>query len=178
MSLHRSKFRTPYRPIGELKKAKDYNNRIQILNDHPHNRNPANFRAHERNRSESSLWLENNSILQEELHGRYSSLCNIQDEISRVAIADSELSGYQAAKFQGEVLHMKQENNKIASELQAGLSLVKRLKVEVDKTLEDLDQTFGVGTQSRIKHSSSSRNRIPLRSFLFGAKLKKPRQSL
>ncbi|KAI9107567.1 hypothetical protein K1719_021604 [Acacia pycnantha] len=106
------------------------------------------FRHMREIRAELSLWLENNSILQEELHGRYSSLCNIQDEISRVAIADSELSGYQAAKFQ------------------------------VDKTLEDLDQTFGVGTQSRIKHSSSSRNRIPLRSFLFGAKLKKPRQSL
>ncbi|KAI9106900.1 hypothetical protein K1719_022428 [Acacia pycnantha] len=164
---------------AELKKAKDYNNRNSNSKQSSLQSEVRPIFRHMREiRAELSLWLENNSILQEELHGRYSSLCNIQDEISRVAIADSELSGYQAAKFQGEVLHMKQENNKIASELQAGLSLVKRLKVEVDKTLEDLDQTFEVGTQPWIKHSSSSRNRIPLRSFLFGAKLKKPRQSL
>ncbi|KAI9107458.1 hypothetical protein K1719_021495 [Acacia pycnantha] len=180
-SLHQiQKFQNSIQDLqAELKKAKDYNNR------NSNSKQPSSqseiwpiFRHMREIRAELSLWLENNSILQEELHGRYSSLCNIQDKISRVAIVDSELSGYQAAKFQGEVLHLKQENNKIASELQAGLSLVKRLKVEVDKTLEDLDQTFEVGTQPRIKHSSSSRNRIPLRSFLFEAKLKKPRQSL
>ncbi|KAK4276894.1 hypothetical protein QN277_014991 [Acacia crassicarpa] len=180
-SLHQiQKFQNSIQDLqAELKKAKDYNNR-NSNSKQPSLQSEIRpiFRHMREIRAELSLWLENNSILQEELHGRYSSLCNIQDEISRMAIADSELSGYQAAKFQGEVLHMKQENNKIASELQAGLSLVKRLKVEVDKTLEDLDHTFEVGTQPGIKHSSASRNRIPLRSFLFGAKLKKPKQSL
>ncbi|XP_028777731.1 protein NETWORKED 2A [Neltuma alba] len=164
---------------AELEKVKDHNNR-NSNSKQPSLQSEIRpiFRHLREIRTELSLWLENNSALQDELHGRYSSLCNIQEEISRAAIADSELSGYQAAKFQGEVLHMKQENNKVASELQAGLSLVKRLKVEVDKTLEETDQAFEVSTDPPIKQSSSSRNRIPLRSFLFGTKLKKQRQSI
>lgn len=138
------------------------------------------FRHMSEIKTELSLWLQHNSVFQDELHGRYSSLCNLQDELSRAAIADSELSGYQAAKFQGEILNMKQENNKVASELQAGLSLVKRLKEEVNKTLEELDQVFEVSVRAPIKHSSSSsgRIRIPLRSFLFGAKLRRQKQSI
>lgn len=136
-------------------------------------------------RTELSLWLEHNSVLQDELQGRYSSLCNIQDEIARagnaesVAVVGSDnkaeiISGYQAAKFQGEILNMKQENSKVASELQAGLSLVKGMKNDVEKTLDELDQAIGI---SSVHSSSSKRNtnraRIPLRSFLFGVKLKR-----
>ncbi|XP_054796329.1 protein NETWORKED 2A-like [Prosopis cineraria] len=180
-SLHQiQKFQNSIQDLqAELEKVKDHNNK-NSNSKQPSSQSEIRpiFRHMREIRTELSLWLENNSALQDELHGRYSSLCNIQDEISRAAIADSELSRYQAAKFQGEVLHMKQENNKVASELQAGLSLVKRLKVEVDKTLEEVDQAFEVSTHSPIKQSSSSRNRIPLRSFLFGAKIKKQRQSL
>lgn len=166
---------------GELEKIKDYTNR----EGHSSSKSlsmQSEIRPicrHLREiKTELSLWLENNSVLQDELHGRYSSLCNIQDEISRVAIVDSELSGYQAAKFQGEILNMKQENNKVASELQAGLSLVKRLKSEVEKTLDELDQELEVSNRPpTIKHSSSSRIRIPLRSLLFGAKSKKHKHS-
>ncbi|KAF2311737.1 hypothetical protein GH714_026461 [Hevea brasiliensis] len=74
--------------------------------------------------TELTLWLETNSVFKEELHGRYASLCSIQEELSRVMSETSkaeepELSVYQAAKFQGEILNMKQENKKVAGELQA-----------------------------------------------------------
>lgn len=135
-------------------------------------------------RTELSLWLEHNAILQDESRGRDSSLDNIQDEVSRATaegVSDteqsSELSGYQAAKFHGEILNMKQENNKIATELQAGLGLVKGMKNEVEKTLAELDQAYGISKNPTLK-PSGSRIRVPLRSFLFGVKLKKQKQSI
>ncbi|TKY74435.1 NETWORKED 2A [Spatholobus suberectus] len=133
-------------------------------------------------RTELSLWLEYNEVLQEELQGRHPSLCTFQDEIARAANPNcasnmAELSGYQAAKFQGEVLNMKQENNKVSSELQAGLTFVKGLKGQVEKMLEELSQEIGVNNHDHMKHSTS-RVRIPLKSFLFGIKLKKQRQSV
>ncbi|PNY04879.1 kinase interacting (KIP1-like) protein [Trifolium pratense] len=136
-------------------------------------------------RTELSLWLEHNAVLQDELQGRYSSLCNIQDEIARAAVKNAQpngekvgeiISGYQAAKFQGEILNMKQENSKVASELQAGLSLVKGMKIDVDKTLDELDQDIGISSvhsDTTKKSTSSKGTRIPLRSFLFGVKLKR-----
>ncbi|KAK2430066.1 protein NETWORKED 2A [Trifolium repens] len=136
-------------------------------------------------RTELSLWLEHNAVLQDELQGRYSSLCNIQDEIARAgnnaqpnAEKNAEIiSGYQAAKFQGEILNMKQENSKVASELQAGLSLVKGMKIDVEKTLDELDQDIGISSvhSDRTKKNTSKGTRIPLRSFLFGVKLKRQR---
>lgn len=135
-------------------------------------------------RTELSLWLEHNAVLQDELRGRDSSLNNIQDEISRASKSkeDSDtdgsgLSKYQAAKFQGEILNMKQENDRLSGELQAGLGHVKGLKDEVEKTLAGLDHEFGINNHPPLKHSGS-RMRIPLRSFLFGVKLKKQRQSI
>lgn len=136
--------------------------------------------------TEMSLWLEHNAVLKDELQGRFTSLCNIQDEISRVSSASSEsekikLSEYQAAKFQGEVLNMKQENNKVADELKVGLNRVKGLKVEVEKTLVKLNEELGISV-AKVDHSPSKhptqRPRIPLRSFLFGVKLKRQKQSL
>ncbi|CAK7347264.1 unnamed protein product [Dovyalis caffra] len=126
--------------------------------------------------TELTLWLENNSVMKDEMHARYASLCNIQDELSRVSnptskAEEAELSEYQAAKFQGEILNMKQESNKVADELQAGLDRVRGLKVEVERILTKLDEELGI---SASKHRSSSHKaRIPLRSFLFGVKLKK-----
>ncbi|KAF7817034.1 protein NETWORKED 2A-like [Senna tora] len=133
-------------------------------------------------RTELSLWLEHNAVLRDELRGRDSSLRNIQDEISKAYSRDSEtdksgLSEYQAAKFQGEILNMKQENKKVAGELQTGLGHVRGLKNEVEKTLAELDHAFGINAQPQLKHSGS-RMRIPLRSFLFGVKLKKQKQSI
>ncbi|PON49777.1 Protein Networked (NET), actin-binding (NAB) domain containing protein [Parasponia andersonii] len=136
--------------------------------------------------TEMSLWLEHNAVLKDELQGRFSSLCNIQDEISRVSGAGSEaenagLSEYQAAKFQGEVLNMKQENNKVADELKVGLNRVKGFKVEVEKSLAKLNEELGISAtkndHSPIKHHPP-RPRIPLRSFLFGVKLKRQKPSI
>ncbi|XP_006576060.1 protein NETWORKED 2A [Glycine max] len=134
-------------------------------------------------RTELSLWVEHNAVLHDELQGRYASLSNIQDEIARAGNTESGadtaelISKYQVAKFQGEILNMKQENSKVASELQAGLTLVKGMKTDVEKTLDELDEAIGVNSgvpknNGEMNHSTS-RARIPLRSFLFGVKLKK-----
>ncbi|XP_021642744.2 protein NETWORKED 2A [Hevea brasiliensis] len=124
--------------------------------------------------TELTLWLETNSVFKEELHGRYASLCSIQEELSRVMSETSkaeepELSVYQAAKFQGEILNMKQENKKVAGELQAGVDRVIGLKDEVEKTLSKMDDELGFSESKQ----RSIRSRIPLRSFLFGVKLKR-----
>lgn len=133
-------------------------------------------------RTELSLWLEHNEVLQDDLQARHPSLCNLQDEIASAAnpVTPSkrvELSEYQAAKFQGEVLNMKQESNKVSSELQEGLSYVKGLKIEVEKILDELSQIMGVNNPDHMKQSSS-RAKLPLKSFLFGIKLKKQKQSM
>lgn len=134
--------------------------------------------------TELSLWLEHSAVLKDELCNRFSSLCDIQSDISRItdegsAEEKTELSDYQAAKFQGEVLNMKQENRKIADELQVGQGRVRVLQVQVEKALERLDQEFGISAGKSIQQSKSlSRTRIPLRSFLFGVKLKRQKPSL
>ncbi|XP_010544064.1 PREDICTED: protein NETWORKED 2A-like [Tarenaya hassleriana] len=137
-------------------------------------------------RTELQLWLENSAVLRDELQGRYASLCNIQDEISRVTssgsgkASDAEISGYQAAKFHGEILNMKQENRKVSSEMQTGLDRVKTLKNDVERVLSTMEEDLGFSrandTRMQNKSSSTGRPRIPLRSFLFGVKLKKHKQ--
>ncbi|KAL0693641.1 hypothetical protein Bca4012_060821 [Brassica carinata] len=136
-------------------------------------------------RTELQLWLENSAVLKDELQGRYTSLANIQEEVARVTshsgggkVSDSEISGYQAAKFHGEILNMKQENKRVSSQLQSGLDRVRTLKTDVEKILSKLEEDIGISsaTEARTtpsKSSSSGRTRIPLRSFLFGVKLKK-----
>ncbi|CAN8241240.1 unnamed protein product [Cochlearia groenlandica] len=139
-------------------------------------------------RTELQLWLENSAVLKDELQGRYASLANIQEEIARVTsqsggskVSDSEISGYQAAKFHGEILNMKQENKRVSTELQSGLDRVRALKAEAERILSKLEEDLGISnaTEARTapsRSSSSGRPRIPLRSFLFGVKLKKHRQ--
>ncbi|EOY15454.1 Kinase interacting family protein, putative [Theobroma cacao] len=133
-------------------------------------------------KTELTLWLENNAVLKDEVQGRYSSLCNIQEEIARVTNAsghagETELSGYQAAKFQGEVLNMKQENNKVADELKAGFDRVRQLKLEVEKVMANLERELGLSASTAQNPvSRTGKPRIPLRSFLFGIKLKNKRQ--
>ncbi|KAK7282896.1 hypothetical protein RIF29_12005 [Crotalaria pallida] len=170
---------------AELRKIKD-NKKSEGNSSSLRSELKAIFRHLREIRTELALWLEHNAILQDELQGRHPSLCSLQDEIARAANPDSasekaKLSGYQAAKFQGEVLYMKQENNKVSSELQAGISLVKGLKIEVEKLLEELSRAIGVNNQGsghdHTMKQSTTRHKMPLRSFLFGIKLKKQRQS-
>ncbi|GAB2302832.1 hypothetical protein Dimus_036827 [Dionaea muscipula] len=130
--------------------------------------------------TELTLWLEHSSVFQEELRSRFSSLDCIQEEITQAGKDEaSELNDFQAAKFQGEVLNMKQENSKVAEELLAGIHRVKMLKVEIEKALTKLDKEFAL-SESKSRQGSSksviSKPRIPLHSFLFGIKLKKQKQ--
>ncbi|KAJ6405076.1 hypothetical protein OIU84_013116 [Salix udensis] len=104
--------------------------------------------------TELTLWLENNSVMKDEMHSRFASLCNIHDELLRVSNPSSkeeeaELSEYQAAKFQGEILNMKQESNKVADELQTGLDRVRGLKVEVERLLTRLDEELGISASKK-----------------------------
>ncbi|URE03630.1 KIP1-like protein [Musa troglodytarum] len=132
--------------------------------------------------TELQVWLEKNALLNGELKCRFSSLCSIQDEISRV-LKESEseevhLTPYQAAKFQGEVFSMQLENNKVAKELQAGLDHVRGLQMEVSRTLSKLNENFKLsGSRNHQQHNQFRQlitKTIPLRAFLFGTKPKKP----
>nr|GMC54372.1 protein NETWORKED 2A [Ipomoea batatas] len=128
--------------------------------------------------SELTLWLETNAVHKDDLQNRLSSLSNIEDEITMLSKEgpegeEPELGTYQAAKFQGEIQNMKQENKKVASQLEAGVELVHKLQDDINKTITKLDEEFGFR-----KDNSSSRSRIPLRSFLFGVKTKKQKPSI
>ncbi|XP_072954658.1 protein NETWORKED 2A-like [Typha angustifolia] len=129
--------------------------------------------------TELQVWLEKNVILKQELERRFSSMCSIQEEISNVSkMSESEVqfTPYQAAKFQGEVLNMQQENNKVAKELEAGLDHVRGLQMEVGKALK-LHEKFELsGSRGQHHHFRylSTKTRVPLRTFLFGTKPKKP----
>ncbi|KAI4339770.1 hypothetical protein MLD38_024677 [Melastoma candidum] len=134
--------------------------------------------------TELRMWLEHHSVLKEEQQNRSISLLRIQDDILRLSEPKqgevAALSEYQAAKFHGEVTNMEQENNKVAYQLQAGLDRVKKLQGEIERSLSSLDERMvGSGFRSgRFLSSggSSSRQKLPLRSFLFGVKLKKHKQ--
>ncbi|KAI3856013.1 hypothetical protein MKW92_034772 [Papaver armeniacum] len=138
--------------------------------------------------TELTVWLEKSTLLKDELQCRFSSLCDIQEEISKVlkmgssktTSDDVELTSVQAAKFQGEVLNMKQENNKVADELQAGLDHVNSLQLDIEKTLAKLNDEykFSGSSKSASGKQSSGKPRIPLRSFLFGSKPAKKKPSI
>ncbi|MBA0590668.1 hypothetical protein Gorai_019364, partial [Gossypium raimondii] len=136
---------------------------------------------------EVTLWVENSASLKEELKKRFSSLCEIQEEITKALKASAEdddfsFTSYQAVKFQGEILNMKQENNKVADELQAGYNRVTALQIEIERNLAKLSDDWGLSGskshQSSEPQQSHSRSGVPLRSFIFGAKLKKQKASI
>lgn len=89
---------------------------------------------------------------------------------------DVLLTPYEAAKFQGEVMNMKQENTKAVDELQLGQNQVRKLQAEIEDHLSKSFEKFEpFPPGSPYVHSDSpSRTRVPLRVFLFGAKPKKP----
>ena len=53
---------------------------------------------------------------------------------------------------------------------------MKKRKGDVEKMLDEHSQEIGLNNHGQMKHSTS-RNKVPLKSFLFGIKLKKQRQS-
>ncbi|PIN19264.1 hypothetical protein CDL12_08062 [Handroanthus impetiginosus] len=130
--------------------------------------------------TELSVWLEQSVSLKDELKGRFASLCSIQEEITKAlkeGVEEDEIkfSSHQAAKFQGEILNMKQENNKVREELQAGLDHVRILQLEIEKTLRKLNEEFSISSEQT---DTFSRPRVPLRSFIFGTKPKKQKNSI
>ncbi|OAY35737.1 protein NETWORKED 2A [Manihot esculenta] len=137
--------------------------------------------------TELAVWIEKGVLLKDELKSRFSSLCDIQEEITAALKESAEdddfkFTSYQAAKFRGEVLNMKQENNKVADELQAGLDHVTTLQLEVENTLAKLNEEFNLGESKNhqnieLEHSDS-RAGVPLRSFIFGNKPKKQKHSI
>ncbi|RLM99751.1 hypothetical protein C2845_PM06G08640 [Panicum miliaceum] len=130
---------------------------------------------------ELQVWLEQNAMFKGELQYKFDSLCDIQAEIEGAMEMDADIedgarfTSYQVAKFQGEILNMKQENNKVADELQAGLDHVKRLQTEIEKVLAKiLKSTSLYGPKSSSTwRNAPSKSRVPLRMFLFPAKKKK-----
>ncbi|XP_068653529.1 protein NETWORKED 2A-like [Aristolochia californica] len=143
-------------------------------------------------RAEMSGWLSQNAMLKEELRLKLSSLAKVQEEISEVLKmgldnAQVEFTALQAAKFQGEVLNIEQENNMVSEELQVGLEYVMGLLSEVEKILAKLRKKYGEPGFRHSHHSqyhfpsmrhTMGRTRIPLRSFIFGIKSKKPKPSI
>ncbi|KAL0379013.1 UNVERIFIED_CONTAM: Kinase-interacting protein 1 [Sesamum radiatum] len=120
------------------------------------------------------LWFDQSMSLKEELKQRFASLCSIQEDITKAlteGVEEDEIrfSSHQAAKFQGEILNMKHENNKVREELQAGIDHVHKLELEVEETLKELNSEFGISSDQQ---DNLNRPRIPLRSFLFGTKKK------
>ncbi|KAL6582944.1 hypothetical protein OROMI_005022 [Orobanche minor] len=129
---------------------------------------------------EVTVWLEQSASLKEELKHRFCSLCGIQEEITKAlkdGVEEDEIrfSSHQAAKFQGEVLNMKQENNKVREELRAGLDQALKLQLQIEQTLRKLNEEFGICNDQT---ENMNRPRVPLRSFLFGTKQKKQKHSI
>jgi len=133
--------------------------------------------------TELQVWMEKNVLLKGELENRFSSLCSIQEDISKITTLDKSdeihFDAFQAAKFQGEVLNMKQENNKVAKELEAGLDHVRGLQVEVGRVLLKLRENLEISIARSHRAQQNFRNLstkagVPLRTFLFGSKPKRP----
>ncbi|XP_051117178.1 kinase-interacting protein 1-like isoform X2 [Andrographis paniculata] len=133
--------------------------------------------------TELALWLEQNTALKDDLKNRYNSLGSLQEEITRVLKEGTmegevvEFSSHQAAKLQGEIQNMKQENSKVRREIQAEIDETSLLQVEIEKTLRVLSGEFGITSNQPQLQQSLSKARVPLRSFIFGTRPKKNKQS-
>nr|XP_043633411.1 kinase-interacting protein 1-like [Erigeron canadensis] len=131
-----------------------------------------------------TMWLEQSKSLKYELQMRCSYLTNIEEKVSQAlseGVEEEEIkfSTHQAAKFKGEIMNMKQENNKVKEELQAGIDHAIALKLETEKTLERLEMEFGYATnQKQPCKGRSSGRKVTLRSLIFGSKSKKQKSSL
>lgn len=130
---------------------------------------------------ELQVWSEQNMMFKGELQCRFDSLCNLQEEIEGAKEMDEDtehgarFTWYQVAKFQGEVLNMKQENNKVADEVQASLDHVEGLHTELDKVLAKIVKSTSLSgpKASSTWRNAPSKSKVPLRMFLFPAKKKK-----
>ncbi|XP_055808826.1 kinase-interacting protein 1-like [Solanum dulcamara] len=132
--------------------------------------------------NELAVWLEQSIPFKDEMKRRSSTLCRIQEEITKAlkeGVEEDEIrfSSHQAAKFQGEVLNMNQENKKVKKELEAGVDHITTLQVDVEKTVTKLEKKYGLAAVNQQVNNSAG-GTIPLRSFIFGTKPKKQRRSV
>ncbi|CAN4097318.1 unnamed protein product [Withania somnifera] len=133
--------------------------------------------------NELEVWLEQSVSLKDEMKRRSSSLYRIQKEITKTlkdGVEEDEIrfSSHQAAKFRGEVFNMKQENEKVKKELEAGVDHIATLQVDVKKTVTKLEKEYGLAAGNQQQVNNSVGGAIPLRSFIFGTKPKKQRRSI
>ncbi|XP_015075795.1 kinase-interacting protein 1-like [Solanum pennellii] len=133
--------------------------------------------------NELAVWLKQTVPLKDEMKRRSSTLCRIQEEITKAlkdGVEEDEIrfSSHQAAKFQGEVLNMKQENTKVKKELEAGVDHINTLQLDVEKTVTKLEKEYGLAGGNPQQVNNSAGGAIPLRSFIFGTKPKKQRRSV
>jgi len=201
----RIKFSSSLQRVQELQsKDEGLQRKLQLINSEDAAANKQQDGSTEKQlrafKTELQVWSEQNAMLRGELQCRFTSLCDIQEEITAAldgeadadAEADHQFTSYQAGKFQGEVLNMQQENNRVSDELQAGLDHVKGLQAEVEQALAKLhrsvslpaQQAHGAGDSEEDSSSSahggsmgrppSNKSKaVPLQSFLFPAKNKK-----
>ncbi|KAK9048930.1 hypothetical protein SSX86_032104 [Deinandra increscens subsp. villosa] len=124
-----------------------------------------------------TAWLQQSTMLKDDLDMVNSCLSNIQEELTNHHAA--KFSTYEAAKFKGEIWNMKQENNKVNEELEAGLNHAISLKHELEQTVERLEKEFGLSAnQNQPRKGRSSRRSMSLKSLIFGGKSKKQKFSL
>ncbi|KAE8669138.1 hypothetical protein F3Y22_tig00112254pilonHSYRG00076 [Hibiscus syriacus] len=91
-----------------------------------------------------AFWMSN-AVLKDEVQGRYSSLCNIKEVELRMSKSNDykgelELDGYKAARFQGVLLNMKQENSKVSNELKGGFDRMQQLKEDIGDIMANLEK--------------------------------------
>ncbi|KAE8701144.1 Detected protein of unknown function [Hibiscus syriacus] len=138
---------------------------------------------------EVTVWTETGESLREELKQRFSSLCELQEEITMALKASAEdyefkFTSDQAARFQGEIQNMKQENIRVANELEAGLDNVARLQLEIRRNLAKLSGDGGLSRSykcpsvGRMQRSDSDSRKVPLSAFIFGGESKKQKFSI
>lgn len=133
--------------------------------------------------NELAVWLEQSALLKDEMKRRSSTLYKLQEEITkalkdRVEKDDIRFSSHQAAKFQGEVMNMNQENKKVKKELEAGIDHITTLQEDVEKTVTKLEKEYGLAAANQQVVNNPAGGAIPLRSFIFGTKPKKQRRSV
>ncbi|KAJ4764139.1 Kinase interacting (KIP1-like) family protein [Rhynchospora pubera] len=130
-------------------------------------------------KTELEVWLEQITLLKQELQGRVSSLTGMRDEISEAVRGSTATDGSRLSVFQGEVLGLQLENDKAEMELRAGVDLVSSLHIKVDSDLSKIKESFELPSseserKTKLEHFKQhpSKSRVPLRNFLFGQKPK------
>ncbi|KAI3704397.1 hypothetical protein L1987_74616 [Smallanthus sonchifolius] len=107
-----------------------------------------------------TVWLHDSTSLKDELDTISSCLSKIHEEITQDGV---KFSAHEAAKFKGEIWNMKQDNNKVNEELEAGLHHAIVLKHEIEQTLERLEMEFDFSANQNQPRKGRSSKR-PLTS--------------